>query len=383
MKILIVTGVYPPDIGGPASYSRALARKLAEDHDVTIVTYSSSWSTRDDSQEKFRIIRVWKKWPWFIRNAFYGIKVFFRARHHDRLFVLSTVNGGIPAMVSGRFWKKRVFVRIPGDFAWQVAVEKGKSSLLIDDFQKAVKKGWPKFLSDLQSKICRSADGVIVPSEYLASIVRGWGVPPERITVIYNGVEFKPSGLGKEDARRKLGITGNIILSAGRLAPWKGFRMLIKIMPQLATINQFFKLIIVGDGPDEGTLRSIIKNLGLDRKVVLAGRKSQEELAEFLAAADMFVLNTGYEGFSHQILEAMKAGIPVITTSVGGNPEIMRQGENGLMVKYNDEFNLIEAIKSVWQMEDLRNQFVSEGKKSIKKFSVEKMYDQTISYLTK
>lgn len=382
MRILIVTGIYPPDIGGPASYGRALARKLAEEHQVTIVTYSVAWSVKEDAQEKFAIVRIWKKWPWFLRNAFYGIKTFFQARHHDRIFILSNLNGGIVGSISGKFWNKKVFIRIPGDYAWQVAAEKVRTSLLIDDFQKAEKKGWIKFLFELQAKICRNAAGVIVPSEYLASIVRGWGVDSDKITIIYNGVEFKPSDLSKEDARRALGITGNIILSAGRLAPWKGFRMLIKIMPQLFVINQFFKLIIVGDGPDLATLKSIIKNLGLDRKVVLVGRKNQEELALFLAAADMFVLNTGYEGFSHQLLEAMKAGVPVITTSVGGNPELMRQGENGLMVKYNDEFNLVEAIKSVWQMEDLRDQFVSEAKKSVKKFSVEKMYDQTISYLT-
>lgn len=382
MRILIVTGIYPPEIGGPASYSRALARKLAEAHEVTLITYSSVWNMKEDDQEKFSIIRVWKKWPWFIRHFRYAWMIFWQTRAHDRLYVLSTINGGLSVAFAAKFFKKKYFVRIPGDYAWQAAVEKGKTSLLMDDFQKAPKTGWIARLVRWQSSVCQGAAGIVVPSEYLASIVRGWSVLPDRIIVIYNGAEFKPSELSKEDARRKLGISGNIILSAGRLVPWKGFRMLIKIMPQLGNINQFFKLIIVGDGPDEPMLRSMVKNLGLERKVVLAGRKSQEELALFLAAADMFVLNTGYEGFSHQILEAMKAAVPVITTSVGGNPEVMRQGENGLMVKYNDEFNLVEAIKSVWQMEDLRDHFVSEGKKTARKFSVEKMYEQTIRYLT-
>jgi len=97
----------------------------------------------------------------------------------------------------------------------------------------------------------------------------------------------------------------------------------------------------------------------------------------------MFVLNSGYEGFSHQILEAMTAGIPIITTAVGGNKEVIRQGENGFMVKYQDEFNLVEAIKSLWQNPELREEFKKEGKKTADKFSSEKMFEETVKVLIK
>ena len=159
--------------------------------------------------------------------------------------------------------------------------------------------------------------------------------------------------------------------------------MLIKIMPQLTAINQFFCLVIVGSGPDQKTLEAMVKNLRLSRKVFLVGQKTREELALYLAAAEMFVLDTGYEGFSHQILEVMSAGVPVITTAVGGNKEIIRQGENGFMVKYNDEFNLIEAIKTLWQMKDLREEFIKNGKKTIHDFSYEKMFKETVELLAK
>jgi glycosyltransferase involved in cell wall biosynthesis len=159
--------------------------------------------------------------------------------------------------------------------------------------------------------------------------------------------------------------------------------MLVKIMPRLFEINQFFRLVIIGDGPERKTLESIVKNMHLENKVYLVGKKSKEELALFSAAADIFVLNTAYEGFSHQILEAMAAGMPVITTAVGGNREVVRQGENGFMVKYNDEFNLIEAIKTVWQTPELRERFVEEGKKTAAHFNVDKMCQETIALLLK
>ncbi len=382
-NILIVTGIFPPDIGGPATYAETLAGALAgRGFKVKVITYSSVRKYLNDKDSLFKLVRVWKKNFWFFRHAVYALKVFFSGKNNDIIYSLSTLNGGIPALISSKFFKKKFFIKIVGDYAWQVAVEKKKSGLLIDDFQKSKKAGWVAFLYRLQSFLCLKADKVIVPSEYLAGIVRGWGVSGDKIKIIYNGVDFSPSDLSKEEARRRLGIFGHIILSAGRLVPWKGFRMLIKIMPQVFEINQAFRLVIVGDGPDKKILESMIKNLGLEKKVLLTGKKSQSELATYLAAADMFVLNTGYEGFSHQILEAMVARVPVITTAVGGNREVIEQGENGFLVKYNDEFNLVEAVKSLWQDPDLKEEFIKNGKKTVEKFSLEKMISETVKVLT-
>ena len=119
----------------------------------------------------------------------------------------------------------------------------------------------------------------------------------------------------------------------------------------------------------------------LERKVTLAGRKNLKEVAEYLVAADMAILNSGYEGFSHQILEAMLTGVPLITTNAGGNKEIIHQGENGIMVKYNDEFNLIEVIRAVWNNPELQEHFIAEGKKTASHFSVEKMLNETVALL--
>ena len=380
-KILIVTGIFPPDIGGPASYAETVGQKLSDDFKVSVVTYSSVRKFSEDKKFNFKITRVWKKLPWFLRHLTYFCKIFFKSKHNDIIFSLSTINGGIAGLMSAKFFKKKFFIRIVGDYAWQSAVLKRKTDLLIDDFQKSKKSGWIRLLFWLQSFICRKADVIIVPSEYISELVRGWGVPKEKVEVVYNGSDFKPAELSKEDSRKKIGIAGNIILSYGRLVPWKGFRMLIKIMPKLLEINQFFRLVIVGEGPELKTLQTMVKNMGLEKKVYLIGKQSKEQLAVYLAAADVFVLNTGYEGFSHEILEAMLAGVPVVTTCVGGNKEIIHQGKNGFMVKYNDEFNLIEAIKTVCQKPELQKMFTENGKETAKYFSVEKMLEKTIKLL--
>src|SRR3989338_9602641 len=382
-RILIVTGIFPPDIGGPASYARTFAQRLSKDYEVKIITYSSVRKFKQDKDYLFKVNRVWKKNFWFFKHSSYGLKVFFACKNSDVVYSISSLSGAIPSLVGARFFRKKIFIRIAGDYAWQVAIEKNKSSLLIDDFQKSKKTGWIGFLHKIQVQVCKNADGIIVPSKYLAGIVRDWGVLGNKIKVIYNGVDFKGADISQEEAKKKIGIYGDIILSVGRLVPWKGFRMLIKIMHHLSEISQLFRLVVVGDGPDGKMLESMVKNLGLERKVYLVGRKSQEELAIYMAASSIFVLNSGYEGFSHQILEAMTAGVPVITTAVGGNKEIIRQGENGFMVKYQDEFNLVEAVKSLWQNLELQEEFKKEGKKTAERFSSEKMIEETIKILIK
>jgi glycosyltransferase involved in cell wall biosynthesis len=320
--------------------------------------------------------------PKFLSHLVFFAKTLSAAKNADIIFSLNAVSAGLPSLWAAKMRKKKFFVKIVGDCAWEAAVNRGKTFLLIDDFQNSKKHGRIEALHKAQVKVCKGADGVIVPSNYLANMVKNWGVPEGKIKAIYNGVDFKPLEMGKEEARKKIGIAGNVILSIGRLVSWKGFRMLIKIMPRLLEINQFFRLVIIGEGPERKTLESIIKNMRLENKVFLVGKKSREELAVFLAAAEIFVLNTVYEGFSHQILEAMALGIPIITTAVGGNREVIRQGENGFMVKYNDEFNLVEAIKTVWQAPELRERFIEEGKKTAEHFSSEKMINKAVKILT-
>ncbi len=381
-SILITTGIFPPDIGGPASYGNALAKKLAKQFKVTLITYSSKTRYPDDKNLPFKVVRVWKKIPRFVRHLIYFLRVFSTAKNHDMVFSLNAVSAGVPALIAAKMRKKKYFVKIVGDYAWEIAINNKKTFLLMNDFQKSKRRGKAKLLHSLQSWVCKNADGIIVPSEYLSRVVKGWGVPAGKIRVIYNEVDFKRSSLSKEEARKKIGISGNIIVSIGRLVYWKGFRMLVKIMPALLKINQFFRLVIIGDGPEKQVLESMIKNLGLEKKAYLVGKKSQEDLADYLVASDIFVLNTGYEGFSHQILEVMMAGVPVITTSVGGNREIIHQGENGFMVKYNDEFNLIEAIKTVWQVPEMRQRFIDGGLKTAGYFNVDTMHEETIKFLT-
>jgi len=273
-------------------------------------------------------------------------------------------------------------VRVAGDRAWEDAMQAGRTHLLLDDFQKLQNRG---IRHKLQVWVCKKARTVVVPSEYLADIVVGWGIEREKIKIVHNAVEAPtPTGRGPDrsvGANEALSVPGTILLSAGRLVPWKGFRMLIKLMPRFLEVNHFFRLVIVGDGPDMPVLSAMVKNMNMQNKIYLVGKKSHAELSGYLASAEMFILNTGYEGFSHQLLEAMSDGVPVITTTSGGNRELIRQGENGFMVKYNDEFNLVEAVKTLWSDTNLREKFIAEGKNTAAQYTPERTIRETQSAL--
>src|SRR3989344_6558802 len=379
-KLVIATGIFPPEVGGPASYAQALAKKLTPERKVTVLTYSRGWREKSDKLLPFPVVRIWRGWPKIWRHVTYLFRLFITAKSAGTILALNAVSAGVPAALVTRWRKQHLVVRIVGDYAWETAANTGKTFFLLNDFQNAPQRGKIKLLQSLQRWVCKRADLIIVPSVYLSKIVQGWGVRAEKIKVIYNGVDFPVSELSQEEARKKIGIAGNIILSSGRLVPWKGFKMLIKLMPRLLQINPFFRLVILGSGPDGKTLRAMINNLRLEKKVYLLP-VTRAEIPLYLKAASIYVLNTGYEGFSHQILEAMLSRVPVITTRAGGNPEVIRQGENGFMVNYNDEFNLVEAIKTVWQGEELRERFVANGLITVEHFSLEKMFNETMAVL--
>ena len=376
-KILILTNIYAPEIGGPASYARIVAPELQNTYSVTLLTYSPVWSFKDDDSKPYKIIRVWKKWPRFIRHPLYFFKGLWYGRASDLILALSPINPGLTARLCHRLFGKPYIVRLVGDWAWEYAANAGKTALLIDDFQKSKKSGRIWFFDRTQRLVCKQAAAIIVPSKYLRNIVSGWGVDQPNIHQVVNCTDFKPSSVTREEAKKKIGIPGVILVSVGRLVPWKGFRMLIKLMPRLLEINGFFRLVIVGDGPERETLQTFVQNLGLEKKVYIVGRKSPAELEAYLKAADVMVLNTGYEGFSHLLLEAMAVGLPVVTTSAGGNREIIKQGENGFLVKYNDEFNLIEAIKTIWYVHELRQKMIENGFETVKRFPPERTIAET------
>ena len=358
MRILIATGIYPPDIGGPATYSFLLAKELPKKGiEVEIITYGPAGISR--------------KIPKGLRHLIYFITCFKKALRSDIVYAQGVVSSGLPAMLVSKILRKKFIVKIVGDYAWEQGVGRFDVKDLIEKFQKKKYSWQVELLRKIQKWVTKKADKIVVPSKFLRKIISGWGVKPKKIKVIYNAFDSKHKiKAGKEKE--------NFLISVGRLVPWKGFDVLIEILKELP---EGIGLKIVGIGSEEKKLKKLVSKLGLEKKVEFLGKLEHKKLLQLMNKSGIFVLNTGYEGFSHIILEAMAMSLPVITTNVCGNPEIVKDEQNGLLVEYNDKKQLKEAILKLWKDKDLQRKFIKNGKETLEKFTLEKMIDETIRAL--
>lgn len=367
MKILIATGIYPPEIGGPATYSKLLADKLPE-HGITVDVLP------------FRDVRGFPK---IIRHIVYFIKVLRRGKTADIIFTQDPVSVGFPAMLATKILRKRFFLKVVGDYAWEQGVQRFGVDDLLDEFSKK-QKGYVfsvRVLKRIERMVAERAEKIIVPSHYLKQIVMNWGVFEQKIHVIYNAFSVSQTGEPKEVLRTTLKLDGKIMVSVGRLVPWKGFDLLIELMPELIKKNPELKLYIIGEGPDFYDLRKLVDVQMLNDRVVLLGKLSHDMVFKYLKAADLFVLNTGYEGFSHQLLEVMASGTPLITTAVGGNTELITTDENGVLVGYNDGKKIKEGIEKILSDKVFSNKISVNAQKKVEEFSERRMVQETVKQL--
>jgi glycosyltransferase involved in cell wall biosynthesis len=208
-----------------------------------------------------------------------------------------------------------------------------------------------------------------------------WGVPASSITVInsvYNPINIEKEVLvgEKENDTHYLRI-----ITAGRLVPWKGFLGVLEVVARLKKTFPTIKLVIVGEGEQRDTLKRVAAELGISESVELPGRLSQTDLAHQIATSDVFILNTQYEGLSHQLIEVMNLGVPIVTTAVGGNPELITHNKNGLLVPYNNIEELVAAVTILITDKEQSEKFVREAKETVKNFSKENMMQSLVTVL--
>jgi len=368
MKLLIATGMFPPDVGGPATYSQTIAEEFSKrGHNITIVTYS------DNIISKFQIQSVSRKLPKGIRHLAYFWQVLKQGLHTDIIYAQDAVSAGFPAALAALLLRKPFFLKIVGDHAWEQGQQRFGVTDTLDEFLAKRYGARVGFLRMVEKFTARRAARVVVPSAYLKSVVERWGISVEHITIITNAVSLPKIIPAKEEARRVLGLDGFLLVTVGRLVPWKGFVMLVELLPKLVEVIPKVKLIIVGDGPERQQLELRSKKYKSRDTVLLTGNVSKDKLAVYLAAADIFLLNTSYEGFSHQLIEAMSMGIPVVTTNAGGNKEVVRDGENALVAEYNNFESWKEKILRLHEDEELRRVLSQSNKDIMQRYSVENM----------
>ena len=326
-KILIATGVYPPESGGPATYTKLLEERLPVlGFEVSVLP--------------FRTVR---HLPKVFRHAAYFLKCFSLARRADIVYAQDTMSVGFPAALAALALGKKFVVRVPGDYAWEQSRQRFGVRDELEVFQHKTYGVRTGLLRAIQKFVVRRARAVVVPSEYMKKNVTRWGINPERIERIYSSIELPPPAV--PPANRPQGF---LAVSSGRRVPWKGFEGIERVVAREKNWNFF-----------------IAENL------------PREQALGWVAAANVFVLNSTYEGLSHMLVEAMALGTPIVATRVGGNPELIEDKVDGLLVSPGDDDALYAALKSVHNDRPAAKARAEAARATLRRFSI----DETIGQL--
>ncbi|WP_072968971.1 glycosyltransferase family 4 protein [Thermoanaerobacter uzonensis] len=199
-------------------------------------------------------------------------------------------------------------------------------------------------------------------------------VKENKIKVVYNCIDtsfYEETTLNLKE-EFNLSEDSFIVGSVARLIPAKGVQDLIKAASILKNVNAYF--FVAGDGPFREELQKMIDSLNLKGRFFLLGYRN--DIPSFLRNLDVFVLPSHEEGFGISVIEALSEGVPVIATKVGGIPEILKDGIEGILVEKESPEGLAKAIEKLLKDEKLRKNISLKGKENAKKYSCNKMIEE-------
>jgi len=242
----------------------------------------------------------------------------------------------------------------------------------------------PWYYFEIDRLLQHLTDKIIVVSEKVKEFYVKRGISEDKIEVVYNGISLSSPSLPsyhlpggtEENVKVEFGIRpeDKVLAVIGRLVEQKGHRYLFEAL-HLLDGRYKLKVLVVGDGPQREQLVSMARQLGMEDKVVFTGLR--KDVNDILPAVDMLVMPSLREGLPMVLLEAMAAGVPVVATKVGGVPEIIEDGKNGLIVEPANVDMLKTAISEILDNDLLRKKIIDNGWKEVERFSLTNMLNDT------
>ncbi len=224
-----------------------------------------------------------------------------------------------------------------------------------------------RFLARFKSKTIFVSGAV--RDNFLAKVT----LPDDRHTVIYNGVDTKVFCPGDDNP---MNLPGTVRIGAAtRLMPQKGLDRLFAILKDPDLADTDLRIYILGDGPLRGELETMIRDNGVSDRFTILG--FQDDVVSFLRSIHVFTMPSLKEGFSNALIEAMAVGVPPVATAVGGNPEAVRDGQDGFIVPLDDKGLFTDRVKTLVLDENLRHRMRTSAIERADKFSITRMLDRT------
>ncbi len=327
MKILIVTGIYPPDIGGPANFTPEFSEFLrGKGHLVHVLTLSDELNHFEDPGSNVRRI---KRKGMILRRLKTVFWIVWYGKSADKILVTGLYE---EVGLASLFLKTRIVMRIVGDPIWERARNTRSTTDPIEAFNNSGSR--PTLQRILLSWSINRGHLCITPSEQLRDFMLGWRIK-RCIKVIPNGVSIPELSRKNSDYQS---------ITVSRLVSWKNVSLVVD-----TAINCGLFLRIVGDGPLENQLSSH----GSNELIQLLGRRSKVEVANLLKESDIFFLLSSYEGQSFALTEALANGLFCVVSDIPGNLQLVHHLQNGFIFKLSDSENSSEELKKVLSDKEL------------------------------
>ena len=263
-------------------------------------------------------------------------------------------------------------VKLVSDEVFERMQRSGRFSDSLDAFQRVGGGPRVRFLRWTRRRALRGASHVLCPSAYLRGLALGWGLDPERVSVLPNPAPEIPPLPSREGVRAALSLEGPTLAFAGRLGVQKALGVALEALVTVPGVT----LVVAGDGPEREPLRRRARELGLGGRARFLGTVSRETVLRLFRAADASLLSSSWENFPHTVVEALAVGTPVIATAVGGVPEVVRDGENGLLVPPGDPVALAAAIRRFFDDGNLRRRLAEAAAGSVAEYAEETVFSR-------
>jgi len=364
MKILVVSGIWPPDVGGPASHAPDVADFLCErGHAVEVVT--TAWSP--PARRAYRVSAVPRSIPPGLRHLRGAALVYRRARQADVVYTTGMFGRSFAGSTAAQ---RPYVVKLTADPAFERARRRGIVGGDVDRFQHVRGGAVLTLLRLARNAELRRAAHVFCPSAYLRDLTVSWGVPAERVSVLPNPYPPLPDMPPRDELRRRFSLNGRTLAFAGRLTAQKSLDV---ALAAIATVDDV-SLVVAGEGDQRDLLERRAAELGLSGRVRFLGAEPRDRVLELFRAADAAVLSSSWENFPHSVVEALAVGTPVLATRVGGVEEVVRDGENGLLFPPGDAEALAAGIRRYFDDESLRDRLQAAAAGSVRAYDRQTLF---------
>ena len=351
MRVLVTVGIFPPDIGGPATFVPKIAKYFQDELNYEIEILTLSDNKNSNINDDFSVKRIDRNLPIIYRWLKTIFTIYKLGKNKDLIFV----NGlGTEATIANIFLKKKIIRKIVGDPVWERAYSKAKISENFDEFQV---KNYG-FSISLQKKVrsfsIKKSDIVVTPSQHLKNFILNLGFK-NKIEIINNGV-FIPEENTNIFTNDQINIT---IVS--RLVSHKNIKKIIRAISDLN--DPLIYLNIIGDGPELNQLQQISLESNNKDNIIFHGKLNRDDINHIFLKSDIYIQASNYEGLPHSLLEAMSYGIPVLCTPVGECKEILGNEDRGYILDLPVSKNNIKSkISEIIGEKNIANKKGERGK---------------------